>query len=233
LKLRKLMGVTLILSMVIVTVLFTGLASAANANDLPSSVLTSTLVYPGEETFARIMINNTLNNDVMLTTVGVHFSWMADNAAKYADISNGADAYITNHTDNHFVGPINITIPDYVIVGQNYTCFATISGVVLDSSGNGVPFSINYSPQDVTVFASPYATSTPTSTPVGGGGVSSSWLLYAAVVAVVAVVVAALLLLLQMRKKPKKNVAESAKPAAEKPKPASDQPLENSEGGGI
>jgi hypothetical protein len=239
-KLKKFLGITIILSLVTVIFLSSGgLVSALNSSDASVDVVLSPMsVYRNGTTYARVTFNSNFDQSLQIQRVGLHFDWMANNSVVGFDTSS-SPLSIAAQGKNLLFSAITVLVPTDVTTGD-HKYYVTIDG---QQGPVGSPFTWTSQDFTVHVYASAEdqlnaalgitATPTPTVTPSSGGGETGSsqnWLLIVAVVAVVAIVAAVLILVIEMRKKPKAPTpAESPKPAAEAPKPAADEPVKNIE----
>ena len=241
-KFNKVLGITVILSLV--AIIFLSNNSTVSAFDSSNAYAEISLsvgsLYPNSTTYARIEFHNTVSQSLQIQRVAMHFSWMENNTVLGQDLS--AHPMTIQGGGNYLFGPIAITAPATIVAGD-YTYYVTVDGV---EEVNGAPFTWNSPISHVHVYASfedmvngivGATTPTPTATPSseGDGGTFQSWLLIVAVIVVVAIVAAVLLLFMEMRKKPKAAATTSEvenpkpEPATDTPKPATDEPVKNIE----
>jgi hypothetical protein len=241
LKLKKFLGITLVLSLV--TIIFIssgGLVSAFSATDASVEVISIPMsIYLNGTTTVRMFFNSNFNQALQIEYVGIHCDWMANASFAGFDVSS-SPITISAEGKHYLFNPINISAPATVTTGD-HSYYVTIDGIQGDGSSftwQSPDYIIHvYATEEEQFYGDLGVTFAPTtSSPEGGGNTASpqSWPLIVAVIAVVAIVIAVTLLALEMRKKQKKVplATESQTPANDtpaSPTPAADEPVKNIE----
>jgi flagellar basal body-associated protein FliL len=226
----KKLGITLIITFIVVAFLSVGLVAALNASDATAEAYFSgETLKIGDTAFVRIKFISNTDQQLTIERVGINFDWTD---ADYFYGHTLSTPVTIGANESYVCDPILFQIL-YNVSAGSHSYYIGVDGT--DASGND--FSWDAPTQTIILIGAGSTTTTPTPTPTstggGGGGTGSTpnWTIYVAVIAVVAIVIAVLFMVMEMRKKPKKATpeAESPKSEADKPKPASDQPLKDIE----